>query len=163
VTLVETEIVRILLWGFVATLTLVSVNFASQNLGWSRLNFPFLIGTLFTADRGAAVALGFVFYVLFGWFISFFYYLFFAALDGANWWVGALVGLVHGALLLTVVLPLLPYVHPRIATEYDGPTELRRLEPPGFLALHYGRHTPLVTLGAQVLYGAVLGFGFDVR
>ena len=31
------------------------------------------------------------------------------------------------------------------------------LEPPGLLALNYGRETPLVTLFAHVVYGAILG------
>lgn len=160
---VETAIVRILMWGFAATLTFTSINFASQNFGLSRLNFALLFGTLFTADRGAANVLGFLLYLLGGWFIAFFYFLFLGALGGANWWKGALLGLLHGMLLLTVLLPLLPYLHPRIATEYDGPTDLRRLEPPGFLALNYGPHTPLVTVLAQAAYGAVLGFGFSAQ
>ncbi|MBI4512523.1 MAG: hypothetical protein HY702_00295 [Gemmatimonadetes bacterium] len=33
----------------------------------------------------------------------------------------------------------------------------RALEPPGFLALNYGRQTPLLSLLAHVVYGAVLG------
>jgi hypothetical protein len=31
------------------------------------------------------------------------------------------------------------------------------LQPPGFLALNYGRRTPLVTVAAHLLYGAILG------
>ena len=53
-------------------------------------------------------------------------------------------------------------MHPRVASEYEGPTAKKRLEPPGFLALHYGRNTPLVTLVAHIVYGAVLGAGFAV-
>ena len=42
-------------------------------------------------------------------------------------------------------------------TAYDGPTRHRRLEPPGFMALNYGRRTPLVTFVARTVYGAILG------
>ena len=31
------------------------------------------------------------------------------------------------------------------------------LEPAGFLLLNYGRRTPLVTLAAHVVYGAIVG------
>jgi hypothetical protein len=60
-------------------------------------------------------------------------------------------------LQLSQGLGLLSYVHPRIASEYDGPIAHRRLEPPGFMGLHYGRQTPLVTLFGQVIYGTLLG------
>jgi hypothetical protein len=59
--------------------------------------------------------------------------------------------------LLVALLPLLPYMHPRMASEYDGPSYRRRLQPPGFLALNYGYRTPLATLVAQTIYGAILG------
>jgi hypothetical protein len=154
------EILRLLVWGLAATAVLASLSYASQNVGWSRLNFPILLGTFFTAERAAANVLGFLLYMLFGWVISFFYYLLFALIGGASAASGALIGLVHGLLLLTVLLPLLPYIHPRVASEFDGPSSTRRLEPPGFLALHYGYRTPAVLLVACAAYGAVLGYGF---
>jgi len=78
-----------------------------------------------------------------------------------NWWVGAITGFVHGMLLLTAFFPLLPYLHPRVASQYDGPDVVKRLEPPGFLGLHYGYRTPAVALLAQTLYGVMLGIGFS--
>jgi hypothetical protein len=62
--------------------------------------------------------------------------------------------------LLSLALPMLSYVHPRIASEFDGPDTRKVLEPPGFLGLHYGYRTPLVLLIAQTSYGVILGFGF---
>ena len=47
-------ILEILMWGIVATLGMNAVMFTSQNLGWSRLNMPLLLGTFFTDDRNAA-------------------------------------------------------------------------------------------------------------
>ena len=155
-------ILEILMWGIVATLGMIAVMFTSQNLGWSRLNMPLLLGTFFTEDRNAANTLGFFLYLLFGWLIAFLYYLLFAMMGVAGWWHGTLVGLAHGVLVLTAILPLLAYMHPRVASEYDGPSTMRRLEPPGFLALHYGRNTPLVTLVAHVAYGTILGAGFTI-
>jgi hypothetical protein len=75
-------------------------------------------------------------------------------------WIGALAGFLHAVLLLALALPMLSYVHPRIASEFDGPDARKVLEPPGFLGLHYGYRTPLVLLVAQTAYGAILGLGF---
>jgi hypothetical protein len=54
-------------------------------------------------------------------------------------------------------MPLLPGLHPRMVSEYDGPTPNRRLQPPGFMALNYGRRTPVVAIVAHVMYGAIIG------
>ncbi|MEJ2399017.1 MAG: hypothetical protein P8Z67_12485 [Gammaproteobacteria bacterium] len=85
------------------------------------------------------------------------YYLVFSSVGHHDWWFGALIGALHGLFLLIVAMPLLPHLHPRIATEYDGPDANRRLEPPGFLGLNYGRMTPVTTVIGHMLYGAILG------
>lgn len=155
-------LLEILLWGIIATMTMVALLYTSQNMGWSRLNLPFLLGTAFTGDRRAANVLGFMLYLIVGWLFALIYYLVLAAIGTATWWIGALLGAVHALLVLCAILPLLPYVHPRVASEYDGPTVRRMLEPPGFLALHYGYRTPLIVLIAQAVYGAILGAGFTL-
>ena len=152
-------IIHVMLWGFVATGAQAAVLFGSQRLGYSRLSLPFLIGTMFTGERPAANAAGAVFYWLGGWLFAFIYYFLFAELGRSNWWAGGLIGTLHGLVLLTTLAPLMPYLHPRMATEYEGPSYRRRLQPPGFLALHYGYRTPLTTLLAHALYGAILGAG----
>jgi len=48
-------------------------------------------------------------------------------------------------------------VHPRMASERAGRESRTVLEPPGMMALNYGRETPLVATAAHVLYGVVLG------
>ena len=63
----------------------------------------------------------------------------------------------HALIVLIAIMPLLPSVHPRMASEHRGPEPTRQLEPPGFMALNYGRQTPLITVAAHLLYGAVLG------
>lgn len=153
---------HILVWGLAATLLLTTVLYGSQGAGLSRLSLPFLLGTLFTADRLRASVIGFLAYLLGGWLFAGFYWLLFHLIGTANAWLGAAAGLVHGLFLLTVFLPVLPYLHPRMANEYDGPSALRRLEPPGFLGRNYGRRTPVTTLIGHVLYGVVLGVGLPV-
>ena len=79
------------------------------------------------------------------------------------WWLGALIGLVHALFVLLVGLPMLPGLHPRMASEQRGPTPTRQLEPPGFFALNYGRRTPLSVVLAHLLYGGILGASYRVR
>lgn len=146
-----------LLWGLIATLAMTTILFASQGLGLSRLSLSFLAGTFVTADRHHANIIGFALYMVGGWIFAGFYYLVFASLGHASWWLGMILGLLHGVVLLVVVLPLLPHMHPRMASSYDSPTSEPVLEPPGFLCLNYGHRTPLATLVAMAVYGAILG------
>jgi hypothetical protein len=81
----------------------------------------------------------------------------FALIGTATWWLGALFGLVHGLAALTLIIPLLPGIHPRMASERSGPDLRAVLEPPGPLGLNYGRETVLFTIAAHVAYGAMLG------
>ena len=146
-----------MIWGLLATVAMTTILQGAQGLGLSRLSLPFLAGTFFTEDRRRAVIVGFLFYVIGGWLFAFLYFLLFASLGIYAWWLGAAVGLLHGLFLLAAGLPLLPHIHPRIASEYDGASATRQLEPPGFMGLNYGHRTPLTTLAGQAVYGAVLG------
>jgi hypothetical protein len=152
-----THLLALILWGLIATVAMTTILQASQGFGLSRLSLPFLVGTFFTSDRDRAVVLGYTLYVIGGWLFTFLYYFLFASVGVHKWWFGALVGFVHGLFLLVSVLPLLPFVHPRMASEYHGATSQRQLEPPGFMAVNYGYGTPATTLLAQTVYGAVLG------
>ena len=145
------------LWGLIATVSMASILQASQGFGLSRMSLPFLIGSAFSGGRKNATVIGFALYILGGWAFAFLYFLFFDSIGIYTWWLGVIVGLIHGAFLLTCALPLLPYVHPRMASEHHGVTNRRQLEPPGFLAMNYGYQTPVATLIAQALYGGVLG------
>jgi hypothetical protein len=146
-----------IVWGFVATLAMTTVIQGAQGLGLTRLSLPFLAGTFFTGDRRRAVVIGFALYLTGGWIFAFLYFLLFASLGVYTWWLGLAAGLLHGLVLLVAVLPLLPYIHPRMASEYDGASAVKLLEPPGFMAMNYGPQTPLTTLVGQALYGTVLG------
>ena len=50
-----------------------------------------------------------------------------------------------------------------MASEQHGPTPTRQLEPPGFLALNYGRRTPISVLVAHLVYGAILGAFYRLK
>jgi hypothetical protein len=147
----------VLLWGLLATVAMTSLLSLCQTLGFTRLSMPFLFGTFFTANRARANVVGFVFFALGGWVFTFIYFLVFAGTGVATWWMGCLLGFGHCLFFLTAFLGVLPYVHPRMASEYDGPTALRWIEPPGRFGMNYGFRTPLVALAAFLVYGGLLG------
>lgn len=149
--------VGILLWGFIATVVLTTLMEAGRGFGFTRMAIPFLLGTIFTPDRGRARLIGFLVQLGNGWVLSTLYALAFESLNRATWWLGAAGGGVHGLAVLTIGLPLLPGLHPRMANEERGPEPTRALEPPGFLGLNYGRRTPLVVVLAHIAYGTILG------
>lgn len=151
----------LLVWGFVATSAMTVIMYGSQGMGLSRLSLPFLVGTWLSGNRTQAVVLGLVVYIAGGWIFALAYAWLFAAIGIATWWLGLLVGLLHGLFLLVVALPVLPYLHPRMASEYSAPEAGSRLEPPGFLGLNYGHRTPLITLLGMAVYGMLLGYGLD--
>ena len=148
---------RVLLWGFVATIVLTTIMSAAQGLGFSRMSMPYIVGTMFTPDRARAGIIGFGAHLVDGWLFAIVYALAFESWGRATWWLGASIGIVHGLAVLVALMPALPGFHPRMANEARGPEPTRSLEPPGFMALNYGRRTPLVTIVAHAAYGAVLG------
>jgi hypothetical protein len=146
-----------LLWGFAATAVLTTLMAGSEGIGLTRMNIPHMLGTMFTPNRDRAKVYGAMFHFLNGWAFSIVYVAAFHVAHRFDWWFGALVGLVHGAFVAAVALPVMPGVHPRMASELRGPTVGRQLEPPGFLALNYGARTPISILLAHVAFGAILG------
>ena len=116
-----------------------------------------LLGTLVTDDPDRAHVAGFFLHLGFGQLFALGYAAVFALLGEATWWLGAGLGLLHGFVALTILVPLLPGVHPRMASDRAGPRTAAALEPPGLLALNYGVQTPAVTIAAHILFGAALG------
>jgi uncharacterized membrane protein YagU involved in acid resistance len=121
------------LWGFVGTVILTTLMAGSQGLGLSRINFASVYAAAFESWRRA------------------------------TWWLGGAIGLVHALYVLVAAMPALPAMHPRMASEQDGPTPTRQLEPPGFMALNYGRRTPITVILAHLVYGAILGAFYRMK
>jgi hypothetical protein len=151
-----------LLWGFVATVVLTTVMAGSQGLRLTRMSLPYMLGTMFTPSRDRAKLLGFGVHVMNGWLFSLLYVAAFEAWGRAGVLRGAGIGLVHAAFVLTAGMRILPGLHPRMASEEQGPTVTRQLEPPGFLALHYGVRTPVTVLVAHAVFGGILGAFYDL-
>ncbi len=151
-----------LLWGFVANIVLATVSATAQGIGLTRMNFPYMLGTIFTPNRDRAKLYGFFAGIGLGWLFSLVYVFIFESLGTAGWWRGAIIGAVHGLFVLVVLMALMPGLHPRMASEQHGPEAHNMLEPPGFMALNYGVRTPLTVLASHVLFGIILGLFYHV-
>src|SRR5213592_3229205 len=137
------------LFGLVATTALTAVMIAAQLTGQTRLDLPLLLGTIVTEDPDRARVAGFFIHLVIGQGFAFGYAA--ALLGRATWWLGALLGLLHVAVALTILVPLLAGVHPRIASNRAGPSSRAALEPPGLLGLNYGPQTPIVAIAAHIV------------
>ena len=144
--------------GVVGTIVLTSTLRLAQELGWTRMDIPLLLGSAFTDRRSIAVMLGYGLHFANGVVISLGYYGVFRAVGHAGWGFGAALGVVHAAFFGGAFLTLLlPAGHPRMGTPWSDAEETPLLEPPGFLLMNYGRRTALWTLVAHVAYGAIVG------
>jgi hypothetical protein len=144
--------------GFAGTLVLTTVLRAASELGLTRMDIPFLLGTALSTDRTRAKAIGYALHFGLGVVFALVYYALFLALNRSGWWLGMTFGAVHGVFAgTTVVNVLLPFIHPRMGTPATAADASPLLEPPGFMLLNYGRITPVVTLVAHMAYGALVG------
>lgn len=142
----------------VGTIVLTTVLRAASELQWTRMDLPFLLGTMFTEDRTRAGRLGYVLHAGAGLVFGLMYAGIFVALGRSGWVLGGLLGVLHGLIAGTAVVEVLvPLAHRRVGSASSGADRPALLEPPGFLMLNYGRMTPVVTVPAHVLYGALVG------
>ena len=96
------------MWGFASTIILTSILAGSQGIGLTRMNIPYMLGTIFTPSRDRAKFIGFFLHFLNGWIFSLIYVAAFHVIGRSTWWFGALIGFVHGSFVLAVALPALP-------------------------------------------------------
>ena len=143
--------------GLAATVTLTAIMVGAQLAGLSRMDLPLMLGTLVTDRPDRARFIGFLIHLVNGQIFAIVYAAAFSLLGRAGWWLGALFGAFHGVAALVVFVPLMAGIHPRVASDRAGPTLDAVLEPPGLLALNYGRETPAVALVAHITYGGILG------
>ena len=144
--------------GLVGTLALTTLLRAASELGLTRMDIPFLLGTAFTSDRVTAKAIGYALHFGFGLVFALVYYAVFLVIDASGFLLGALFGLVHALFAGTALVNiLLPVVNPRMGTGFTAAGSTPLIEPPGFMLLNYGRRTPLATFVAHIVYGAIVG------
>jgi hypothetical protein len=144
--------------GLAGTVVLTTILRAASELGLTRMDIPFLLGTGVTVNRVRAKAVGYALHFVFGLLFALAYYAIFVVINRSGFLLGAGFGLVHALFAGTALVNiLLPAVHPRMGSGFDAAGSTPLLEPPGFLLLNYGRQTALVTVVAHVAYGAIVG------
>ena len=77
--------------GAVGTIVLTSGLRVAQELGWTRMDIPLLLGTVFTDRRGPASVIGYVVHFVNGLLFALAYYAVFRAVGHAGWLFGAAV------------------------------------------------------------------------
>ncbi len=145
------------IFGFVGTIVLTGVMVFAQLVGWTRMDIPMMLGTIFTASVARARIVGIFAHLAVGQLFALAYALAFWKLGRSGPLLGGIFGLVHGLATLTLIVPFLPTIHPRMASERSGPDIDATIEPPGLFGLNFGISTPLVTLIAHLLFGVTLG------
>jgi hypothetical protein len=148
----------VLVAGAVATTVLTTVIRAGSELGLTRMDLAFLLGTAFTENRTRAKAIGYACHFAIGLLIAFGYAAVFVVVGRSTWWLGAIGGAIHALFGSTVLVNvLLPAVHPRMGTPDTTAYQVALIEAPGFLMLNYGRNTFLLNFVAHLAYGAIVG------
>src|SRR5438034_1588221 len=103
--------------GFLGTRVLSTMLPAASELGVTRMDLPFLLGTTVTDNRRRAKIYGYAFHFLIGLVFAVLYGLCFAAIGRSGWALGAIVGALHALFTATVLVNvLLPVIHGRIGT-----------------------------------------------
>jgi hypothetical protein len=144
--------------GFVGTVVLTTALSAASEFGLTRMDLPFLLGTIVSSDRSRAKALGYAMHFATGQAFALIYLAIFTAIGHSGWGLGAVLGLLHGLFAGTALVNvLLPVIHPRMGTPLSAAADRPLLEAPGFMLLNYGRRTPLATVLAHVAYGTIVG------
>ena len=141
-----------IIWaGFAASVLAACVFWLVRTLGWTRVAFTSFLGCFVGEDPRVPLTetVGLVLFlasgttvlaIVYAWAMQFF--------GGAGWGTGALVGLLHGALMVAA-LPWLARINRGIRAG--------RVPPPGRAGLEWGRWAPAGLVAGHLVYGAVLG------
>lgn len=170
--MIEFEIGPALAAGFVASVVMTLMMTGAKAAGMTGMPpMPLVMGAMFSGDRKKAMAVGgMAHFVMMGTIVfGLAYAAAFAALDEDAWWVGALIGAVHGLVVGVVAMPMMPSMHPRMSDDLPGPggqTVVEtagevQLAAPGLLGARWGGMTPLGLVMGHAVYGVVLALVYS--
>lgn len=170
--MVEFDVVAALVGGLVATVVMSGMMTMATGAGLTAMPpMPLVVGSMMSGDRRTATGLGaLLHYVVMGTVVfGLGYGALFAAFHNDGWWVGALIGLVHGFVVGLVFMPMMPAMHSHMISELvaAGATTLPstvgtddhghvQLTAPGVLGRNWGTMTPAGLVMGHVVYGVVL-------
>jgi hypothetical protein len=93
--------------GLAGTFVLTTMLRAAGELGWTRIDIPFLLGTAVTADRVRAKAAGYALHFVFGLLFALGYWVIFVVVGESGILLGALLGLLHALFASTALVNVL--------------------------------------------------------
>lgn len=150
------DVMATLLWGGIATVVMTAILQTAMYMGWTRMSLPHILGSIVTSNRRLIPFAGAAIHLINGYIFAFGYTIAFETIDAASWWIGLLLGAAHSTIIL-FLMPTIAGIHPRMASEHDGPGARPALQPPGFFGLNYGERTPLFGLFSHLVYGVIMG------
>jgi hypothetical protein len=163
----ELSIPGALLGGFVATLVMTMMMRLAGAAGLTKMPpMELVTGSMVSGNPETARRIGLVIHwimmgtVIFG--IA--YAALFLAVGSASWLVGLVIGLVHGATVGLVFMPMMAAIHPRMssAAVATGHTGEVHLSAPGVFGSHWGAMTPVGLLMGHAVYGIVVALIYGV-
>jgi hypothetical protein len=119
-------------------------------------------GSMISGDPQSAQRIGFVIHwIMMGTVIlGIGYAAVFLAVGSASWLVGLVIGLVHGAAVGLVFMPMMAAMHPRMSSAptagANGHAGEVHLSAPGVFGSHWGAMTPVGLLAGHAVYGVVV-------
>src|SRR5690625_2711812 len=124
----------LILGGFAGTLILSALMAISRPLGLSRVDLPFLLGSVITPDRNKAPWVGFIFHLVIGWTFSLLYGFVFEIFGISTWWFGMGIGFLHGLFVLSIGPVNLRFNPSTNANPFPRPYPTKPPPPPRFFA-----------------------------
>ncbi|MDQ3217984.1 MAG: hypothetical protein M3Q18_09095 [Actinomycetota bacterium] len=155
----EFDLLPALIAGFVGTVAMTVGMTMGKSMGMTTMDIALIGGGMMSGDERKARRAGmFIHLIVMGTLVFGSIYAFlFQALESASWVTGLIVGVVHGAVVGIMAMPMMGAIHPRMMPAAEG----FQLDPPGIMGVNYGRGTPLGLLMGHAVYGVVVALVYS--
>jgi uncharacterized membrane protein YagU involved in acid resistance len=168
----EFNVLAGMLAGFIGTLVMTGTIMLSKKAGMTNMPaMPLISGSMMSDDRSTATMIGAVIHFIVMGTIVFGigYAALFALFGTASWLAGLIIGIVHGAVVGGVFMPMMDRTHPRMtaASAFAGDTTVAerdghlRLAAPGMFGKNWGGNTPMGIIMGHAIFGLVVALVYS--
>lgn len=114
------NVVAAIVAGIVGNLVMTALMVMAPRMGMPKMDIIGMLGSMFTADSGAARRLGLILHLMMGIVFAIIYALLWqAGIGSVTWLWGLIFGFVH-ALVVIIMMPIMMRMHPRPPTMEGG-------------------------------------------